>query len=281
MSQILLHSMVFHFLAAAIYAGLSARFWHTRWRGAVREQRRPGLLPWERALLLAALSIHGITLAFEVFAPSGMRFGFSLALSMMLWLAIVLYWIESLYTRMEGLQMLGLPLAAVCVLLPGLFPGQPLHFNTDSIAFRTHFLIAMLAYSLFTLAALHALLMAAAEKHLHSGRLSPLLASLPPLMTMEALLFRLIHVGFVLLTLTLISGVFFAEALFGKALTVDHKTVFALISWLIFAALLLGRHLRGWRGRVALRWTLAGFVALLLAYVGSRFVIEVILGRSV
>lgn len=281
MSRILLHPIVFYFLAAAIYTGLSLHFWHTRRSASARGQARPGMLPWERILLLVALSIHGITLSLEVFAPSGMRFGFSLALSMMLWLAIVLYWIESLFTRIEGLQMIGLPLAAVCVLLPVLFPGRPMHFDTDSPAFRLHFLIAMLAYSLFTLAALHALLMAAAEKHLHSGRLSPLLASLPPLMTMETLLFRIIWVGFVLLTLTLISGVFFAEHSLGK---VDiHNTVFAVISWLIFAALLLGRHLRGWRGRVALRWTLAGFVALLLVlayYVGSRVVIE-FLGRSV
>ena len=199
---------------------------------------------------------------------------------MMIWLAIVLYWIESFYTRMEGLQILGLPLAAVCVLLPALFPGQPLKVNADSVAFRLHFLIAMLAYSLFTLAALHALLMAAAEKSLHQGRLSPLLSRLPPLMTMEALLFRLINIGFLLLTLTVVSGVLFSERLFGRALSFDHKTVFGLIAWLIFGALLIGRHLRGWRGRLALRWTMAGFVALMLAYVGSRFVIEVILGRA-
>jgi ABC-type uncharacterized transport system permease subunit len=97
---------------------------------------------------------------------------------------------------------------------------------------------------------------------------------------MEALLFRLIHVAFVLLTLTLASGILFSETLFGKALPFNHKTIFAILSWLIFAALLTGRHLRGWRGRVALRWTLAGFGTLLLAYIGSRFVLEVILGRG-
>ena len=276
MSQILLHPMLPHFLAAALYAGLAAH----SWRSAALTKTSTGISPWERVMLFAALTIHGITLSHEVFADGGMRFGFSLSLSMMLWLAIMLYWIESFSTRMEGLQMLGLPLAAVCVLLPALLPGQPLQVRSDTLAFRIHFLIAMLAYSLFTLAALHALLMAAAEKNLHKGHLSPLLARLPALMTMEALLFRLIHVGFLLLTLTVVSGVFFSEKLFGKALSFDHKIVFGLISWLIFAALLLGRHLRGWRGRLALRWTLAGFVALLLAYVGSRFVIEVILGRA-
>ncbi len=255
-------------------------FWRRR-RGTLTLAQAPvGLRLDERALLLTALALHALTLSQELFGAGGMRFGFSLALSLMLWLALVLYWIESFYTRLEGLQMIGLPLAAASVLLPLLFPGQHLLFNVDSLAFRTHFLVAMLAYSLFTLAALHALLMAVAGKRLHSGRVSPLIASLPPLMTMETLLFRLIHVAFVLLTLTVISGVFFSEALFGKALPFDHKTVFAIVAWFIFAALLVGRHLRGWRGRLALRWTLAGFIALLLAYVGSRFVIEVILARA-
>src|SRR5690606_20839392 len=106
------------------------------------------------------------------------------------------------------------------------------------------------------------------------------LASLPPLLAMEALLFRLILIAFLLLTLALVSGIAFSETLFGKALTFDHKTLFSLISWGIFAALLVGRYFYGWRGRIALRWTLAGFGTLLLAYLGSRFVLEVILGRT-
>ena len=244
------------------------------------DQPLAGLRGWERGLLLVTLAVHGIALNQGIFADGPMRFGFSVALSMMLWLAIAVYWVESFYARMEGLQMFGFPLAAVCVLLPVVLPSPHLLTNTDTLAFRAHFIMAMLAYSLFTLAALHALLMAVAEKSLHRGRLPPLLAGLPPLLTMEALLFRLIHIAFFLLTATLLSGVFFSEALFGKAMTFGHKTLFAFISWLIFAALLLGRHLRGWRGRLALRWTLAGFAALLLAYVGSHFVVEVILHRA-
>lgn len=272
--------ILLHVIAAALYAGLALHFWRTRWRGPVLDQPLAGLAVWERLVLLLAISVHGITLAQEVFPGTGMRFGFSAALSLILWLAISLYWIESFYARMDGLQMLGLPLAALCVMLPALYPGQHVLANAGSAAFRAHFLMAMFAYGLFTLAALHSILMAVAEKRLHRGRLSPLLAGLPPLLTMEALLFRLIHVAFVLLTLTLASGIMFSETLFGKALTFNHKTIFAILSWLIFAALLTGRHLRGWRGRVALRWTLAGFGALLLAYVGSRFVLEVILHRG-
>lgn len=272
--------ILLHLTAAALYAGLAAHFWRTRWRGPALDEPVRGIASWERAWLLMALALHGMTLAAEIFPGDAMRFGFSVALSLILWLAIALYWIESFYARMDGLQMLGLPLAALCVLLPPLYPGQHLLANAASPVFRAHFLMAMLAYSLFTLAALHAVLMAVAEKRLHRGRLTPLFTGLPPLLTMEALLFRLIHIAFALLTLTLVSGVFFSETLFGKALPFNHKTVFAILSWIIFAALLGGRHLRGWRGRTALRWTLAGFATLLLAYVGSRFVLEVILGRS-
>jgi ABC-type uncharacterized transport system permease subunit len=272
--------ILLHLIAATLYVGLAVLSWRSRWRGPALDRPPASLSGWERVWLLAALLAHGVTLVREIFPGDTMHFSFSIALSMILWLAIAFYWIESFYARMEGLQMLGLPVAAVGVLLPMVFPGQHLLANADSLQFRAHFLIAMLAYSLFTLAALHAVLMAVAEKSLHRGRLTPLLASLPPLLTMETLLFRLIHVAFGLLTLTLVSGVLFSESLFGKALTFNHKTVFAILSWFIFAHLLAGRHFRGWRGRKALRWTLAGFVALLLAYVGSRFVLEVLLGRS-
>jgi ABC-type uncharacterized transport system permease subunit len=269
-----------HVLAATLYAALAVHFWRSRWRGPLLEQPSGGLRMGERAILLLALIAHGITVRDGIFSGDSMRFGFATAISVMLWLAMALYWIESFYARMEGLQVIGLPVAALSALLPMVFPEAHILTNAGSAAFRLHFLMAMLAYSLFTLAALHAMLMAAAEKGLHQGRISPLLAGLPPLLTMEALLFRLIHVAFLLLTLTLASGVLFSETLFGKAFAFNHKTVFAVLSWLIFAALLVGRHLRGWRGRVALRWTLAGFIALLLAYVGSRFVLEVLLNRS-
>lgn len=275
MSDILLHG-----LAAAIYLTLAIHFWRVRWRGPLLDQPARGLNRIERGALLAALIIHAICLRSDIFGGGQMHFGFAIALSVMMWLATALYWIESFYARMDGLQVMGLPLTAIAALLPGVFAAQHVLANAGSPGFRLHFLTAMLAYSLFTLAALHALLMAAVERQLHRGKLLPFLAGLPPLLTMEALLFRLIHVAFVLLTITVISGAIFSDSIFGKAFAFNHKTLFALLSWAIFAALLVGRHLRGWRGRLALRWTIAGFIALLLAYVGSRFVLDVILARS-
>jgi len=124
------------------------------------------------------------------------------------------------------------------------------------------------------------LLMALLERRLHDGALPQMLQRLPPLLAMEKVLFRVIWAGFILLTLTLASGVVYSEELFGKAAQFNHKTVFGILSWLIFAALLAGRHIYGWRGRVAVRWTLAGFATLVLAYIGSKFVLEVLLGRT-
>lgn len=273
-----------HVLAAAIYTALGFHLWRTRWRAGVVNLLTPvpqALRRGERVALLVALLIHAVSIRFALFDGVHLHFGFALALSVMVWLAIALYWIESLYARLDGLLVIGLPVAAIASLLPGLFVEPHVLANIGSPAFRLHLLTAMLAYSFFTLAALHALLMAASERSLHQGRLSPVLAGLPPLLTMEAILFRLIHIAFVLLSITLISGIFFSEYLFGQALRFDHKTFFAVLSWFIFAALLIGRHVRGWRGRIALRWTLTGFVTLLLAYVGSRFVLEVILNRGV
>lgn len=268
-----------HLLPASLYAVLGFHFWRTRWTPRTAKPSQ-GIRPPERVALAVSLLLHAVALYGDLFGGGEMRFGFSAALSLMLWLAVLIYWVESFHARLEGLQPLVLPLAAACAFLPALFPGQHQIANVTSAMFRAHFLIAMVAYSLFTLAALHAIIMAVVERRLHRGELTRPLASLPPLLTMEALLFRLITIGFVLLTLTLASGFAFSETVFGKAITLNHKTLFSVISWVIFAGLIAGRFAWGWRGRKALRWTLAGFAALLLAYVGSRFVLEVILGRA-
>ncbi len=281
--------IVLHLAVSALYGGLALHFWRTRWRDGAPSNG--GMAPWERAALLAPLALHAWLLHLDLVAPDQPRFGFGQALSVMLWLAAVIYWVESLFYNLDGMQPLVLPLAALSVPLPGMFPGIAIA-HAASMQFKLHLILGMAAYSVFTIAMLHALLMALAERSLHrnlsaqsglgprSGPLAGPLAGLPPLLTLERLLFRLIGLAFVLLTLTLATGLLFSESLFGRALRFDHKTLFALLSWLSFAILLIGRYAYGWRGRTALRFTLLGFVMLLLAYVGSRFVLEVILGRA-
>jgi ABC-type uncharacterized transport system permease subunit len=259
-----------------MYVGMAWHFWNTRWR---RPESRRALQAWERAAILVPLALHGWLLYAGIFSRE-LRFGFAQALSVMMFLGVALYWIESLFYDLEGMQPLVLPLAALAAPLPALFPGiASSGAYAAATQFRLHLALAMIAYSLFVIALLHAALMAVLERRLHQ-RGSGFFANLPPLLTLEQLLFRVISAAFVFLTLTLVTGIAFSESIFGRAMHADHKTVFALLSWITFGLLLAGRLLYGWRGRTALRWTLSGFVMLLLAYVGSRFVLEVVLHRS-
>ena len=167
-------------------------------------------------------------------------------------------------------------LGAAAVLLALVFPGKPLHVSA-SAWLPLHLALGVASYGLLAAAVVHALLMARAERRIrlavdtHSGM---------PLLTLERLTFRFITAGFVLLTATLLAGMLFTEVLYGRAWRWDHKAVFSVLSWLTLAALLLGRSRFGWRGRSAGRLLYAGAALLLLAYVGSRFVLEVVLGRS-
>jgi ABC-type uncharacterized transport system permease subunit len=265
--------IVIHAVTAAAYAVLAWHFWNTRWRSRPGEATRTesGLRPAERAAILLPLGLHGALLYLALFAPDELRFGFALALSSMLWLAVLFYWLESLFYNLDGMQPPALALAALAVPLPAIFPGRESGPLAASLEFRLHLVMAILAYSLFTIAMLHAVLMAIVERRLHHSRRGRGAGG------------AIAEDGAAMLgglTLTLATGIAFSETLFGRPLRFDHKTLFALLSWATFALLLAGRHLYGWRGRTALRWTLSGFVLLLLAYVGSRFVLEVLLGRG-
>ncbi len=231
--------------------------------------------------------LHGGALWADMIAPGTLRIGFAVMLSATLWISVAAYWLENRNFSLDGLRILILPSAAVAVVLPALFPGNVVPLEDKTALFPWHVAIAILAYSSLTIAAFHAVLMALQESRLHTppgaagdGWLAHALDRLPALLTMEKMLFRMIGFGFCLLTLTVLSGIVFSEELFGKPLKWDHKTIFTLLSWLLFGALLAGRAWRGWRGKTALRFTLTGFATLLLAYVGSRFVLEVVLHRG-
>lgn len=233
------------------------------------------------ALLGFALATHAGALYFDMFGGDTVCFSFALAVSVILWLAVLLHGFEGLAHRQRGLLALILPTTAAGTLLPLIFPVEHPLLHIDSLLFRVHFILAMLAYGVFLLATLQASLLWAAERDLHHpGRLTAE-RRFPPLLRMENLLFRMLSIAFLLLTASLATGLLVSEQFYGQWVRFDHKTVFGFLSWLIFGGLLLGRHLRGWRGHKATAWTAAGFVSLLLAYVGSRFVLEILLQRNV
>ncbi|WP_232725949.1 cytochrome C assembly family protein [Polynucleobacter brandtiae] len=241
-----------------------------------------------QAAILVALLMHGLQLHDSVFAAQGFVFGFAQDLSLIAWVGLAFYWFQSWFLPIASLRWMVLFFALLCSALPMLFPGTIISPAAVSDPwFKGHFIVATIAVGLLTLAAMHAILMTVQDRALHRqlaiapiGRSAHWLEDLPPLMTMESLLFNLLYVGFALLSLTVFSGLLFSQTLFGKPLVFDHKTIFALLSWFLFGSLLIARWSVGLRGRVALRWVLSAYTALLLAYAGSRFVLEVILQRA-
>ena len=268
--------IVIHGIACAAYLVLAWHFWNTRWRAAAPARK---LESWQRGAIVLPLALHGALLYQHLFATPELRFGFAQALSVMLFLAVLMCWLEGFFYPIEALYPLVLAAGAICAPLPAFFAGR-VSPDAVSFEFRLHLVFGMLAYSLFTVAMLHAVLIAKVERRLHAAPgLGGPLAQLPPLLTLERLVFVLIAAAFAVLTVTLAFGIVYSEAFLGRALRFEHKTVFVILSWLIFGLLLAGRWRYGWRGRTALRWTLTGFVLLMLAYPGSRFVLEVLLHR--
>ncbi len=257
------------------YSALGVLFWRAQLTGKADVLNR-GVLGHA---ILFPLALHGYLLYENLLVGGELNLGLVSALSLILWLTMSVYWLARFFYPLAGLQTLVMPLAAVGAVLPALFPAVHLLSQHHSWAFDAHIFMAMLAYSLFTIAALHAGLMSLVEKRLHHATLPPVLQALPPLLTMEILLFRIIGAGFILLTLTLASGMMFSEQIFGKLWRFNHEMVFGFISWGVFAVLLAGHHFQGWRGRTAVRWTMSGFVFLLLAYLGTQFVLEILLHR--
>jgi len=250
---------------------------------------------WIHFLLFILLVLHGYACYQDIFTPQGLVFGFAQALSMMAWVGIALYWVEGWFFTLYGMLPLVLGMAMIFSFLPYVFEGVIISTKAvHSPGFRLHFITANMAYGIMFLAALQAILMTWQDKNLRSnkgtdsaswlqllvlGQRSSLLDQLPPLLTMERVLFNVIGIGFCLLTIAVFSGVFFSQSLFGRPLTLDHKTIFSLMSWSMFGGLLYANWKVGLRGAQASKWVLGSFGVLLLAYVGSRFVLEVILQK--
>ncbi len=225
-------------------------------------------------LTLLALIFHASDIFFTMQAIGGWDLGLFSSLSIATWLMALIAFIIGSQKQLAHPGMLVYPIAAISLLLKASLPSQHLT-QLSNPAVEWHVLLSLAAYSLFTLAALNAVVLAIQEKQLRQRHIVGFLRKLPPLQTLEASLFQLISIGFILLTIGLITGFVFVEDFFSQHLA--HKTVLSIIAWCVFATLLWGRYQYGWRGQTAIKWTMAGFVLLVLAYFGSKLVLEFML----
>ncbi len=255
-------SLILSVLAAAAYAWPAIRTTRITEQGA-------------RLWVALAWLMHGAVLAITLLGDRP-HFGFATAMSVTAWLVAAVYAVESQIFPQLPTRWTLCAVGAAAVLAAFFFPGGPMPV-TASAWLAVHLAFGVACYGLFGIAVVHAWFMTRAEARIrhaqdpHSGL---------PLLTLERLTYRFVGAGFVLLSATLLAGALFSESLYGHAWRWDHKTVFSTLAWLTFAGLLVGRSFFGWRGKRAVHVLYLGSGFLLLAYVGSRFVTEIVLGRT-
>jgi len=238
---------------------------------------RPGLRGNSLWLAAAGVGLHGWTLGREFGTSGGISADFFSALSMVSLLIAGVLLLAVMRYRVRELLVLALPGAAAMMLLKLLIGPEPKALYTGSMMLDVHVLTSLVSYSLLSIAALTALFIAANHRLLHRRSSMALTDILPPLVTTETLLFQLITTGWLCLTISLASGLWFVDDLFAQHLA--HKTVLSILAWVVFGLLLAGRWRYGWRGMRAVRLTLLGMAILLLAYFGSKAVLELLLDR--
>lgn len=256
-------------IAAIAYSAATAAVWQ-------HLSRNRGYWP-VTVLAGVALLAQLVALVHLSFQAGMIVIGVGTALSLFAWQAALLLWLFSMRESVGALGLIIYPLAALCAVVGLLVPDA--HRATEALNWpvQFHILLSMLAYGLFTLGAVQAMVLALQHRELRRHPPSGLFTSLPALQTMDRLLFQLIGSGFFLLSLAIVTGVLFINDLFAQHLA--HKTILSLVAWVVFGVLLYGRWRHGWRGSVAIRGALAGYVLLLLAYFGSKLVLELILGE--
>jgi ABC-type uncharacterized transport system permease subunit len=225
------------------------------------------------ALTGLALLFHGLLLGRLLFQPDGINLGFFNSLTLLAWLCLLVGLTVSLKQSIQHIGLAIIPVNIITIVLALAVPPAGHTIHAPSILLQLHILLSILSYSLLSIGALLAILLSIRDYQLHNHRPGQIAQTLPPLQTLETGMFKLIAAGFIMLTLALASGFIFTDDWF------NHKIVFSCFAWLVFLILLCGRHVAGWRGRTAIRWTLGGTVLLMLAFLGTKLVLEIILER--
>jgi len=225
----------------------------------------------------SALLLHGFMLYQLIFTHSGLNMGFYNALSLVSWVITLVVILTTLVKPTTNLAMVIFPITSISLLLNYLFPSVRLVSGSANYGLDLHIIFSIAAYSLLSIAALQAVILAIQEHQLRAKHPVKVMRILPPMQTMEELLVQLLWTGFFLLSLGLATGLMFIHDLLGQHLV--HKTVLSILAWFFFGLLLFGRSTWGWRGKYLVRFTLGGFTLLMLSYFGSKLVLELILQR--
>ena len=237
--------------------------------GLAQNQRWVALAPAVLALMLQAIALNAI-----IIQPQGLNLGFFPALALITWLIAIQILLSSIYRRIESLGIVVFPVSG----LAGLAAGQDWSQHVIRIsdhALQGHIMVSIIAYSLITLGVFQAILLAYQDRSIRQHNPGGFIRFLPPLHDMETLLFQFLGFGFVCLSASLLSGFLYLEDMFAQHQA--HKVIFSIIAWVLLGILLFGRVRFGWRGPTAVRWTLASFMFLVLAFFGSKLVYEFIL----
>ncbi|MDY6943473.1 MAG: cytochrome c biogenesis protein CcsA [Pseudomonadota bacterium] len=231
-----------------------------------------------RLLVVIGIVCHTLILRWTTFPLDESRLNVISAASLINWQIVLLYLLASFRRPVDNLGIIILPIAAIALIVNVAVPANMSRPSHNNWQLDAHIVLSILAYSLLLLAVAQSMLLAIQNRLLHRHKTGGFVRALPPLETMEELLFQMLVLGFFLLSLALVSGLLFIDDLFSQHLV--HKTTLSFIAWMIFGVLLWGHWRYGWRGRTAVRWTVSGGAALTLAYFGSKFVLELILGRQ-
>lgn len=259
-------------LAAVLYLAAGIGIISAMKRGA--DAKASSLLRWP---VLAGLLVHAYAIQGEMFSAGVVRFGFGFCVSVMMFLAVAILLVESWIHRLHGQFGVILVAAAAGALVPVLFPGSPIEAAEWTTLFRLHLLFAVAAYSFMTIAFVHAVLMSLQNRYLKTSVSQPkFLDSMPGLVVMERIFFRIVAVGFAFMAVVLITGAFATEEVYGVFFRFDHKMILTWIAWILFGVLLAGRVFAGWRAKTALRWFWVGFGVFVIAYLGYSFIGELI-----
>ncbi|MDH5649861.1 MAG: cytochrome c biogenesis protein CcsA [Gammaproteobacteria bacterium] len=259
-----------------LYASAGAIIWRQLLRGQASETGHNKIA---LACGTAAVVLHAVVLFYTLQPHTTLNVALTNMISLVAWVIAVQFLITVTTKPVTNLGIIVMPLGALTLLAQEFWPGMHLLPAQSSSYLAVHVIVSLVAYSLLSLATVQSMLLLVQESRLHHKQAGRMIRALPPIETMESLMVGMVWIGFILLTITVITGIFFSEETFGQPLKFTHHIFLSLLAWIVYTLFLFGRWRFGWRGRKAVIWVMSAGILLALAYFGTKFVTEYLLHR--